>query len=53
MFLRPKPADRILKNLSSAKTGKLDYKVISQTSSKNLCISGQYWKRLYLKTDSS
>jgi hypothetical protein len=48
MVLRPKVPDRILKNLSSAKTGKLDYKVISQRSSKNLWIADKYLKRVCL-----
>ena len=39
--------------LSSAKNGILDNKIISLTSSKSLWISDQYWKRIYLKTDSS
>jgi hypothetical protein len=39
MVLRPRVADRILKNLSSAKTGKPDYQVISQRGLKTFCIA--------------
>jgi hypothetical protein len=48
----PKDADRILENLSSAKTGRIDNKVISPKSSKNFCIVEQILKIVYLKIDS-
>jgi hypothetical protein len=41
--LGTKAADRILKILNIAKSGKLDYQVISQRNSKNLCIVYRYW----------
>ena len=39
--------------LSSAKNCKLDDVVISLISSKNLWVADQYWKMIYLKTNSS
>ena len=39
--------------LSSAKNDKLDFVIISLTSLKNLWLVNRYWKRVYLKTDSS
>jgi hypothetical protein len=35
------------------KSGKLDYQIISQTSSTNLCVADEYWKMICLKTHSS
>jgi len=52
MLRLPKATDRKLKNLSSAKYGKLDYVFISQRNSKNLCIADQLLNKVYRKIDT-
>ena len=44
-------SDRKLRFRSIRKSSKLDYQIISQTSSTNLCIADEWWKMIHLKTD--
>ena len=51
MVLRPKAADRNLYSWAVQKSSKIDYVIISLRSLREFIIA-EYWKRIYLKTDS-
>ena len=52
MVLRPRIAYRKLYSRAVRETSKLDYQIISQTSSKNLWFAEQNLKIVYLNTDN-